>query len=961
MRAVRVVRWVVSFTLIACAVPLVAQSPGAITGTVTDSLSGAPIMSASVMAFNATGGVGGSARTNDAGVYRIANLPNGTYTLQVLSIGHLPQSVPNVVVSGRAVTRNVVLGKATMLDQVVVTTSRGAAAEKVLDAPASVSVVDEATIARRPALTTTDHLKATPGVDISQGGIIQSNVVARGFNNIFSGSMLNLQDYRFAGVPSLRVNVPYLFTGTNDDIERIEVLLGPASALYGPNSANGVLHVITKSPFTSQGTTATIDGGSQSILRASMRHATVIGENVGVKISGEYMRGTDFRYTDPGEPAYFPLAAPVGRANGENHRDFDVERYTFEGRLDWHLDSRSEAVTTIGFTDAVRGIELTGANGAAQVRDWTYVNLQERFRRGRFFAQAFVNTTNAGNKDSLDVRGTYLLRNGQSIVDQSRVFAGQLQHGFDLGSSRFTYGADYIFTNPRTSHTINGRNEDIDNVTEWGAYAQGTTPLNARWDFISALRVDRHSEIDGYQISPRAALMFKPTPNHNFRASYNRAFSTPANFSFFLDLVQRRNIDGAGLDIRAVGNHDGREYDRSCAGAAFGDFCMRSVYNGSASTNASASAAYAGLMAARAGLIQAGVQAKLATNPATAPNAAALAAAITNGLSAGRPTDDQLATHVACVVPGCTFITPDQLQDIGRLKASFNNSLELGYKGLIGKKGRLSVDLWYQQRGDVNPPAGVATPSVFTDSASLSAYFNTNITQTLTPVFQSFGLPPALAAANAAGVAAQVAPVLAGQLKAAPLGTITFDDETRSDVLFTYFNIDKKINVYGIDIGYDWELTKAWTLAGTYSWQNKNVFSDIVFAENTGANGLPYMSNSPKHKASLTLRYENAPRRLGLEVRGRYTDAFPVNSGVFYSGKRIDDPNNPDATVTLPAYDPVPVIAVLDAGLTWRLPFSAQDVTWSLNGTNILDNKRATFVGTPKIGAMVLTRLQYRF
>src|SRR5678815_4794478 len=115
---------------------------------------------------------------------------------------------------------------------------------------------------------------------------------------------------------------------TNEDIERIEVLLGPASALYGPNSANGVLHIITKSPFTSQGTTVTVDGGEQSIFRASVRNATVFGENVGVKLSGEYLRGKDFIYHDPGEPALFPASAPAGRAGLANNRDFDVERYS---------------------------------------------------------------------------------------------------------------------------------------------------------------------------------------------------------------------------------------------------------------------------------------------------------------------------------------------------------------------------------------------------------------------------------------------------------------------------------------------------------------------------------------------------------------------------------------------------------------------------------------------------------
>jgi iron complex outermembrane receptor protein len=148
---------------------------------------------------------------------------------------------------------------------------------------------------------------------VQQGGIAQSNIVARGFNNAFYGSMLMLQDYRFAGVPSLRVNVPFLFTGTNEDIERMEVLLGPASALYGPNSANGVLHVITKSPFNSQGTTVSIDGGERSILRAGLRHAGATGEKFAYKLSGELMRGNDWEYRDPAEPVTFGNFAPESR------------------------------------------------------------------------------------------------------------------------------------------------------------------------------------------------------------------------------------------------------------------------------------------------------------------------------------------------------------------------------------------------------------------------------------------------------------------------------------------------------------------------------------------------------------------------------------------------------------------------------------------------------------------------
>jgi iron complex outermembrane receptor protein len=236
------------------------------------------------------------------------------------------------------------------------------------------------------------------------------------------------------------VNVPLLFTGTNEDIERIEVLLGPASALYGPNSSSGVLHVITKSPFTSQGTTLTIDGGERSIFRGGVRHAGTVGQKFGYKISGEYMRGKDWDSiegspkVDNAEPDSIPRpnGTPGSRTLVANKRDFDVEKTAGEARIDFRPREGVELITTYGFSEIGRGLELTGTNGTAQAKNWRYQSVQERFRWGRLFAQAFINFSDAGNKYSVDNSGTFLLRTGTPIVDNSRVDAFQIQHSADL-------------------------------------------------------------------------------------------------------------------------------------------------------------------------------------------------------------------------------------------------------------------------------------------------------------------------------------------------------------------------------------------------------------------------------------------------------------------------------------------------------------------------------------------------
>ncbi|MBL8999227.1 MAG: hypothetical protein JNL44_18305, partial [Gemmatimonadetes bacterium] len=195
--------------------------------------------------------------------------------------------------------------------------------------------------------------------------------------------------------------------------------------------------VITKSPFSSQGTTITIDGGERSLLRGSIRTAGLFTPKLGYKISAEAFTANDWasetaRDTagnriigaggrpvyDPGEPDVFPAEAPASRRGQPNIRDFDLKKYSGEARLDYRPSADKEFVTTFGMNMFANGLDYTGANGTGQVKNWLYRSIQQRARVGRLFAQAFLNVNNAGNDDSLDTDGTFLLRSGQPIVDQ---------------------------------------------------------------------------------------------------------------------------------------------------------------------------------------------------------------------------------------------------------------------------------------------------------------------------------------------------------------------------------------------------------------------------------------------------------------------------------------------------------------------------------------------------------------
>jgi iron complex outermembrane receptor protein len=641
-----------------------------------------------------------------------------------------------------------------------------------------------------------------------------------------------------------------------------------------------------------------------------------------------------------------------------------------------------EFVSTLGQAKVMNALELTGANGASQIRNWSLTSLQQRFNWNRLFGQVFANLSDAGNADTLSSTGTFLLRTGSPIVDLSRVVAGQLQHGATFGSLDLVYGVDYIWTNPRTGNTINGANENRDNVSERGIYTQGRYQLATKWELLAALRLDQTSVINGTAVSPRAALQWKPEPNSTVRAVYNRAFSTPGNFAFFLDLPQGRNafsglvgqvrsgLGGAGAlvpgapfnyDVIANGNppKTGYQFDRSCTGAGFGSFCMRSsLVGGGTPVAASAAAAFPALATALTPALRAVLTAQL-TPTLGAAGAAVAASSIMSRLSAAAPTEAQISTRATLDVAGTLTrgapgVQPAEVRDLGALTQSFNDTYEIGYKGL-SSSGKLSFDVstWYQRRGDVAVTAALATPTVlFGNPQQLGQYIGGQAAAALA----GSGLP--LTPAQIQGIAGTIAPSLASVMAPLPLGTVTFDDASivsNGNLRATYQRLDKTIEVFGTDIGLSYALSQNYALDFTGS-----VVSNVIFDVNVGPQ--PFALNAPGAKAALTGRYTSDENGWGGELRYRYSNAFPVNSGVFISGQPLVTAGTVVGRSANYTLDPVPVNNLVDVGISKRFGSDARRrLTWSLNVTNLFDQRVPTFAGTPDIGRLAMTRISTTF
>src|SRR5437870_1631015 len=131
-------------------------------------------------------------------------------------------------------------------EQVVVSASKSE--EQLVNAPAAVSVVTSEAIQNSPATNIGDLLRAVPGVNVSQVSARDVNITTRGATSTLSTSQLALVDGRSVYLDFFGMVMWDLVPTNPNDIKQIEVIRGPASAIWGANAMNGVVNVITRSP-----------------------------------------------------------------------------------------------------------------------------------------------------------------------------------------------------------------------------------------------------------------------------------------------------------------------------------------------------------------------------------------------------------------------------------------------------------------------------------------------------------------------------------------------------------------------------------------------------------------------------------------------------------------------------------------------------------------------------------------
>ena len=420
----------------------------------------------------------------------------------------------------------------TFAETVVVTASR--IEQEIVNAPATVTVIGPEQIAAQPVASIGELVRQVPGVNVVQTSNREFNVTSRGATSTLATSQIVLVDGRSVYQDVFGFVAWDLIPVTMGDLERVEVVRGPASAVWGANAMSGVVNLITKRPRDMLGTTLDINFGTfdRNVTGRDMdpgttysvmgTHAAAPSDTFAYKVSLGYSEASAFARPAGNIPNIVNVTQPYPELAG-----LDTRTPKFDFRGDWDSpDGQSRFKLTGGYA-GTQGM-LHSALGPFEISPGAgmgYGRLQ--YERGSFELGAFVNSTSVPYR-------TLLVRSPTGPITGDVV-----SNTFDVSFSN----TEVIGTRNIVSYGGNVRlitmDFDLapagDGRNEVGFYLQDEIFLHDRFRWILGGRIDRVSLLDDIRFSPRTTFIFKPADEHSIRLSYNQAFRAPSLVNSFLD------------------------------------------------------------------------------------------------------------------------------------------------------------------------------------------------------------------------------------------------------------------------------------------------------------------------------------------------------------------------------------------------------------------------------------------
>jgi len=524
MKSFRHFRFALTLVVVFCTALLDVLAGGIITGKITDKETNSPLKSVRVQVKGTSRG----ALTKSDGSYTITDVPAGEHTIIISLIGKRTIVKDHIVVWEGKTTSEVSYAMEvpeTKFDEVVV---YGASKrrEKVTETPSAVTVITPVEIQRAARGNQLGRaLEGMTGVDVVQNGTTDFNVNTRGFNNSTNRRLLILVDGRDVALQQIGATEWNSFQLPLDEFSRIEMVRGPAAALYGANAFNGVLNMTSYSPREVLGSKVSLLAGDYETMRFDARHAGA-WDALSYKITAGHSQSLNIsksRTIADSSSLEYPGLFPK---NIEQQPLRDEDRNTFATygtlRMDYDLNSDDRVLAEFGYSQFGDEVMLAGA-GRIHVPKSEKPYARIAYNSNRFNIQTSYNARN-----TLDTMRILAAPKGTIILDESFDINVDAQYNTSVMESiNLIVGAQYQHQSTASYNTV-FPNEPI--LADFqGVYGQAEWTASPMLKLIASARVD-NGNIYPTQFSPRGALVFTPIENQQFRITAGRSFQRP-NYS----------------------------------------------------------------------------------------------------------------------------------------------------------------------------------------------------------------------------------------------------------------------------------------------------------------------------------------------------------------------------------------------------------------------------------------------
>ena len=373
----------------------------------------------------------------------------------------------------------------------ITVTSASRREERLAEVPASLFVITQDDIRRSGATSIPEVLRLAPNLHVARADANQYAITARGFNNTLANKLLVLIDGRIVYTP--------LFSGVFweaqdvalDDVDRIEVISGPAGTLWGANAVNGVINIITMSASATRGTLVKAGAGDRE-RGVTLRHGAGT-DDASYRVYVKYLEREGLR-TQSG--------ADIGD---------DSRRLQGGFRADW---SRAEGMLTL-LGDAYRGDVDAGP-----AREFSGANLTGRL----------VRTLGAGSTLTVTAYYDRTERRHEGLFEETlETLDIEANHAIKLGErNTLVWGGGYRYSRDDVENFPSQAFLPADRSLRWSnLFAQNEVRLAPTLLATAGVKVERNP-YTGNEWLPSLRIAWYPAPGALFWSALSRAVRAPS-------------------------------------------------------------------------------------------------------------------------------------------------------------------------------------------------------------------------------------------------------------------------------------------------------------------------------------------------------------------------------------------------------------------------------------------------